>query len=47
MIEPELNRFSVTCRTALPLKRNMLEMELVAIQRQVNGQPPAAAPKSK
>ena len=31
VIEPERRRFSVTCRTALPLKRNMLEMELVVV----------------
>ena len=31
VIEPDLKRFTVTCRTALPLKRNMLEMELVVV----------------
>ncbi len=33
MLEPDQERFSVTCRTSLPLQRNMLEVELVVVAR--------------
>jgi hypothetical protein len=31
MLEPDYGRFTVTCRASLPLKRNMLEMEMAVV----------------
>ena len=33
---PDEKRFTVTCRASIPLKRNMLEMELVVVGQDPN-----------
>jgi hypothetical protein len=36
MLEPDQARFTVTCRTSIPLKKNMLEVELVVVGHDPN-----------